>query len=234
MIYVVSEMYIINFLTIFFLFVVFLGTYQINTLFSKGELGRFIMGRYHRPRELERYFCFIDLNHSTTIAEQLGHVRFGSFLKDYFTDLSDAIRYSGAEIYQYVGDEVVLTWPVSGKTNLNKVIGSIFLMKEVFWTKSNYYKDRYEIVPEFKAGLHGGPVLVTWIGEVKKQIIYLGDVLNTCSRIMNQNKPLKTNFLISGYVMERLGSAPFSITAVGDLQLRGKREYVSLFRVDEK
>jgi class 3 adenylate cyclase len=51
---------------------------------------------------------------------------------------------------------------------------------------------------------------------------------------MNQNKPLKTNFLISGYVMERLGSAPFSITAVGDLQLRGKREYVSLFRVDEK
>ncbi len=38
-----------------------------------------------------------------------------------------------------------------------------------FSKKSN---SRYSY-PQFKAGLHGGKVTVTWVGEVKREVIFI-------------------------------------------------------------
>ena len=53
---------------------------------------------------------FLDMKSSTTIAEQLGHVRFYTLLNELFHEISQPVLQTKAEIYQYVGDEVVLTW----------------------------------------------------------------------------------------------------------------------------
>jgi len=234
MMYLRSEIYIVNLVTVFTLLVLLVGIYQISKLHRKGELWNFIIGRFHHPRETERYFCFLDLNQSTTIAENLGHIRFGSFLKDFYSDMTDSIRYSGAEVYQYVGDEIVLTWPASAKTNLFKVIGSIFLIKEVFWAKSDYYLKRYGYVPAFKVGIHGGTVLVTWVGEVKKEIIYIGDVMNTTARIRSECSRLNCDFLVSRFIKDRIPTGSFEFTFTDKLLLRGKSEKVEVFCVHEK
>ncbi len=120
--YLQSEAYLVNLVTLIVLFIVILGVNQINSLHRKGELMKFILGRYHQPKEIEQLFCFIDLNHSTTIAEKLGNLKFGSFLKDYYSDITDAIRHSEAEIYMYVGDEIILTWPVKTKQIIIKCL----------------------------------------------------------------------------------------------------------------
>src|SRR6185436_2281787 len=64
-------------LVIYGLLVFFL---QINQLLGEGILWKFIGGKYHQPREEERIFMFLDMKSSTTIAEQLGHVRFYALL----------------------------------------------------------------------------------------------------------------------------------------------------------
>jgi adenylate cyclase len=61
-------------------------------------------------RRVKRIFLFIDLKSSTSIAESLGNLRYSEFLIDYYDDMTDAILMSKAEIYQYIGDEIVLTW----------------------------------------------------------------------------------------------------------------------------
>ena len=103
---------------------------QVSDKFGQGILLNFLLGRYHKPKEESRIFMFMDLKSSTTIAEKLGNLKFGSFLKDYYSDITDAIRYSKAEVYQYVGDEIVLSWPVGKKTDMCKVAGTVFHMKK--------------------------------------------------------------------------------------------------------
>ena len=231
--YLRSKAYLINLITLIVLFIVILGINQINSLHRKGELMKFILGRYHQPREIEQLFCFIDLNSSTTIAEKLGNLKFGSFLKDYYSDITDAIRISKAEIYMYVGDEIILTWPVTDKTNYNRVLSCIFIMKKTIMMKQDVYKERYGYVPEFKAGLHGGKVLVTWVGELKKEIIYLGDVLNTASRIQGECKRLGCDFLVSEYIKDRIHNPEYFIGFEDELVPRGKESKIKVYRVKE-
>lgn len=62
------------------------------------------------PIEEDRTFMFLDLNNSTGIAERLGHVKYSRFLQKCFDDLNQVLQKYDAQIYQYVDDEVVLTW----------------------------------------------------------------------------------------------------------------------------
>ena len=59
----------------------------------------------------------MDLNASTTIAEKLGHIKYSEFIRDSFQDINLIVSSFNAEIYQYVGDEIVLTWQIQDGIN---------------------------------------------------------------------------------------------------------------------
>ena len=82
-------------------------------------------------REVDRIFCFIDLKDSTSIAEKLGHLQFAMFLRDYYSDISEALRRTAAQIYQYVGDEIVLSWSFADGLKDNNLINCVFQMKKI-------------------------------------------------------------------------------------------------------
>ncbi|MEO0334246.1 MAG: hypothetical protein AAF223_21675, partial [Bacteroidota bacterium] len=84
---------------------------QISNRFGHNSIVDLVTGRYARRYEEHRTFMFLDLNQSTMIAEQLGHAKYSDLLHQCFNDLSDFLLSYDAEVYQYVGDEVVLTWP---------------------------------------------------------------------------------------------------------------------------
>ena len=95
---------------IFSVLIVFLITLivQVTLLIGEQNMRRLLLGRFHQPRELKATFLFVDLHSSTSIAEQLGHRQFSAFLRDFFRDISPAIRTAKGEIYQYIGDEVIV------------------------------------------------------------------------------------------------------------------------------
>ncbi|MBR31777.1 MAG: hypothetical protein CMN77_10705 [Spirochaetaceae bacterium] len=86
------------------------AVFQASELIGSGELRRFVTGRYHRPKTEFRVFLFLDLVSSTSIAERIGSLSFLNLLDDFYRDLTEAILRSRAEIYKYVGDEIILTW----------------------------------------------------------------------------------------------------------------------------
>jgi adenylate cyclase len=205
---------------------------QVNHLLGEGVLWKFLRGKYHQPREEERIFMFLDMKSSTTIAEQLGHVKFYALLNELFHEISQPVLETKAEIYQYVGDEVILTWPVKNGLENSNCIKAFFLFQEKLRINSENYRRNFGVVPSFKAGLHSGTVISAQIGDLKREIVYNGDVLNTASRIQNECNTYQKDCLISGTLRDSLRHLNgFVWEKINTVTLRGKETEVELFSV---
>jgi adenylate cyclase len=204
---------------------------QINVLLGRGVLWKFITGKYHRPREEERIFMFLDMKSSTSIAEHLGHVRFYSLLNELFHEISQPVLQTKAEIYQYIGDEVVLTWDMENGLENSNCLKTFFLFKESLLRNEENYLKKFGVRPEFKAGLHFGKVISAQIGDLKKEIVYNGDVLNTTARIQNECNKYQRDCLVSGMLMGRLKQNGYHWERIDAVTLRGKETEVELFSV---
>jgi adenylate cyclase len=89
---------------------------------------------------------------------------------------------------------------------------------------------RYGTVPEYKAGLHCGVVVSAQIGDIKREIVYNGDVVNTASRIQEQCGELGEDLVVSDDLM-RLVEVPdgFKAEPLGHIDLKGKEQPVALW-----
>jgi len=191
-----------------------------------------LFGRYHTPREEDRIFLFIDLRSSTQMAENLGHMKYSSLVQDCFSDLSElVVRHNGA-IYQFVGDQAVVTWSATKKRNFYESILLYFTFKRTILNKSGFYKKKYGVVPAFKAALNSGNVMAAQVGgEVKSEIAYHGDVLNTASRMMDLCKTYQKDLILSENIVKQLDIEieEVEIEFQDKLQLRGKDEWLNIF-----
>ena len=173
---------------------------------------------------------FLDMKSSTTIAEEIGHAQFFELLKEYYADMVNPILETAGEVYQYVGDEIVVTWPEKLGLHKNNCIACFLKTTEIMEKRRPFYESKFGLFPKFKAGYHVGMVTTGEIGVLKKQIVYSGDVLNTAARIQAECNNYGSNMLLSGRLISKLDkNHSFKFQEVANLQLRGKNEQVSLF-----
>ena len=166
-----------------------------------GNLWRIFVGRYRSPVRETRVFAFLDLQGSTTIAERLGDQRYSQLLQDCYSDLTPVVLQYGASILQYVGDEVLLTWNASrGNEGLRASVRASFGYQQCLERRREYYLEQFGIEPVFRAGIAVGPVTVTEVGDVKRQIVYNGDVLNTAARLLELCKERNDRLVVSDAV----------------------------------
>jgi adenylate cyclase len=204
---------------------------QINDKFGRGVLWSFIKGRYHTPVEENRIFMFVDLISSTQLAEKLGNKKYHSLLKDFFADITNPILYNNGEIYQYVGDEIVISWRMDQQKG--ECIQCYFDMQQAIADKKEKYERKYGALPEFKAGMHYGNVCAGEVGIIKRDITYSGDVLNTASRIQGKCNEYNVRFLTSDELLKRLPAAGFyKGISLGDIELRGKGHRIALSSIE--
>lgn len=205
-----------------------------NEKFGKGVFLKMLLGKYKKPQEEKRIFMFLDLKASTTIAESLGHFRYSQLIQDCFYDLNDIVPKYAAEIYQYVGDEAVLSWPYKKGLTDNNCIALFFEFQNLLKGKSDYYKEKYGQVPEFKAGLHGGKLMVAEVGVVKKELAFHGDVINTSARIQSECNTYDVHILISEKLKEDLIDSSYHFSHVGNVLLKGKNDKLNIFTLQEQ
>ena len=209
-----------------------LGVTKLGQHIGHGVLRNFFTGRYHKPREEDRIFMFLDMKSSTTIAEQMGHIAYFELLKRYYADMTEAIQESSGEIYQYVGDEVVITWTMEDGIRNNDCLACFFRIKAKLEREAARYQKDFGTVPGFKAGLHCGHVTTGEIGSMRKDIIFTGDVMNTTARIQSLCNENEVDLLVSDVLMKRLPTDDrYLVREIGERQLKGKDERVHLFTV---
>ena len=190
-----------------------------------------VLGIYKRPREESRIFMFLDLKSSTALAEQLGHISYSLFIRQFIFDVNHCLHRHHADIYQYVGDEVVLTWKRSERnaiTALNFYFACQLRIKE----RTKYYTKTFGVVPVFKAGVDAGMVTAVEIGDMKRDIAYHGDTLNTAARIQSACNSTGQLLLLSRAFADDLGTnSGYRLLSLGTLVLRGKEKAVAIFTI---
>lgn len=207
---------------------------RLNDQYGNGGFD-YLTGRYRTPRQEMRIFMFLDMRSSTTIAEQLGHVKYFQLLNELFTDITDPIVVARGEIYQYVGDEISVSWPLRRGVRKQRCIRCFLNIRTKLAKRSKHYQDRYGLIPTFKAGFHYGQVTTGEVGVVKKERIFSGDVVNTAARIQNSCNEHGVDNLISKELLDVLHlPAQYSVREIGAIALKGKREPMSLWTLDAK
>ena len=204
---------------------------MVSEKFGNGVLINMIMGKYRTPKEEKRVFMFIDLKSSTALAEKLGHFEYSRLIQQCFYDLNEVVEKFDGEIYQYVGDEAVISWPYKRGIRENKCIDCFFAFQKRLNDKSKFYQDEFEVTPEFKAGIHGGFLIVTEVGIIKKEIAYHGDVLNTAARIQEACNQYAEQLLVSEITLEDLDRSILNIREIGKINLKGKQQAINVLAI---
>ena len=205
---------------------------QIVRITGGRVLINFILGKYHRPVREERIFMFLDLVGSTPLAERLGDIGVQTMITRFFFDITEPIIEFGGEIHRYVGDQVVIIWPLQESANILRAIHCFFAIAAKVREITPEYEREFGAIPTFRVGLHGGPVVISECGDFKQEIVYFGDTVNTTARIEQQCKTFDCSFLISSDLMERI-DLPKTLQAQskGFVQLRGRETGTELFTI---
>jgi len=228
--YLMSSYFQRDFLFSLSFIIIILFIVQILQLIGKRNFFRLMLGVYHKPREVSRIFMFLDLKDSTAIAERLTHKAYSDLIKDFFFDISDAIIMFNGEVYQYAGDEIIVTWNIRKKNS--NCISTFFKIQEIINNKRSAYQEKFGFVPEFKAGIHSGQVMVTTVGKHKKEIAYHGDVLNTTARIEGKCNEFGQSLLISESILPYISlRKDFIVEEKGQVMLKGKLHSLNLYGV---
>lgn len=191
-----------------------------------------MLGAYRKPHEQQKIFLFIDLKSSTTLAEQLGHVRYSSLVQEFMFDINRSLHQYHANIYQYAGDEVVITWSIS-KRNVLRCLRFYFACQDILTRRKGHYLQKHGVVPMFKAGAHCGMVTAVEIGDMKRDIAYHGDTVNTASRIQALCNSTMSAFLVSNSFCDIIpDQSEFVARTVGLFVLKGKENSVEIFSIE--
>ncbi|MDN5212438.1 adenylate/guanylate cyclase domain-containing protein [Fulvivirgaceae bacterium BMA12] len=197
------------------------------------DFNNLLTGKYREPKVENRAFMFLDLKSSTTIAEELGHRLYSQLIRDCFRDLSSSLVKTKAQVYQYVGDEAVLSWTLKNALEEENCINAYFHFKEELEQKKEYYQQTYGLQPVFKAGVNIGLVTVVEVGVLKRTIVYHSDVLNTAARIQSLCNQYQRLLLVSEAIKNQIGEGKFSFELIGDVLLKGKTKNVKIYAVEQ-
>jgi adenylate cyclase len=209
--------------------------FSVNDLLGPGALFAFAAGRYYHPRTEERALLFIDMRSSTAIAERLGELRFLDLLNRFIVDVSLAVAEAGGEIHKYVGDEVIATWRLAPGMNDAGCVRACFSALGRIRAEGKAYEREFGLVPDFRAGLHCGPVAVGELGYLKKEIALIGDAMNTVARIVEACRAANARVLVSAALIDRLAALPPGVTSgpLGELAMRGKQQALELYVLEQ-
>jgi adenylate cyclase len=213
---------------------VFVSLTSIVQLIGPNVLGSLLTGRYYHPREEQRIVVFLDLVGSTGIAEDIGNVRFHALLSEIFTLLSRIVTDFGGEVYRYVGDALIATWPLGTPQENARPIRCLFASRDALDAARRDFLRRHENLPGFRAAIHSGPLVAGEIGGFKREIALLGDAMNTAARLEQACRTTGHALLASKPLLDRTEIPPGIVaTSIGSHLLRGKAERLELFALDD-
>ncbi len=211
----------------------FLFVLELRQIVGSRNLRNIVLGRYHRPRVEERFFLFIDIAGSTSLAERLGPFAVHRFLAAVFSLASEPIDDYGGEIYQYVGDGMVVTWTMGEARGDARPIACFFAIVAALEQAAPAFEGEFGVAPRLRAALHAGTVISGEIGETKRDIVFHGDVMNTAARLEQATREMDRHFLVSADALNRLIETDrYVLHPLGPRVVRGRAAPVEVYAVE--
>jgi len=177
---------------------------------------------------------FADIRGFTTLAERLAPQAVVQMLNEFFSEMAAEIAAHGGIVVQYVGDNVYAVFPEKGGADhARRALSCALGMLRRLAALNARRGARREPALAIGIGVHSGPVIVGSIGSPELlQYSYVGDTVNTASRIERLTRDLGRDLLVSESAFTRAGGeTTFRGEAMAAVALRGKREELPLWAV---
>lgn len=202
---------------------------EMRALLGGRVLATAMLGGYAAPAEERRLFMIVDMVASSEAAAELGGRRYHGFLSEAFRLVEGEIEEEGGEVYTYVGDALFATWPLETPQRNARALKAALRMFAALERASATFAKNYGRQPRIRAVLHGGPVLIGQYGDVRRQVTYLGEVLNVVSRMERFAKSSCVEILISAPLLAQTSlPAGLAATPLTDAELAGWKGPVGL------
>ncbi len=121
---------------------------EVNEKYAPGVFMDILLGKYLEPKIEKRIVMFIDLKDSTPIAEKLGHQQYFKFIREFIYHISNALIEHGGSIYQYVGDEVVVSW-LQEKRNTRRCMDALIEARKNLQKRGEHFRRRFGVITFF-------------------------------------------------------------------------------------
>jgi adenylate cyclase len=208
-------------------------TFGVANIIGNRAFLNFITGRYHSPVEENRFVLFVDIAGSTGLAERLGGIGIHRLLDRTFRLLTMAVVDYRGEVLNYVGDEVIVTWREKSGAIDCRPLRCFAAMRNELAQASGQFEREFGVVPQIRGSLHFGPVIIGEIGNIKRAIVFNGDVMNTAARLEELSRNVAGGFLASRAAMERFSSTPpFAVRDLGRLTIRGRADGIDVVGIE--
>lgn len=212
---------------------------SVHKKFGTRVLINTILGKYQDPTEEKLVFMFVDLKQSTSLAEELGNFKYSNFLRDYYHYLSNCCEENHGQIYQIVGDGVVLTWPLKKCLRKPRPLLCFEDLKICFRRLIPFFRKKYGKVPSFRASAHCGKVIASEVGNFGSEMAYHGDAINTTARLQDLCSEHDYEFLISEDLLKKLPKTEkYQPENQGVMEIKGKKRnifaYTLKFSLDKR
>jgi len=177
---------------------------------------------------------FTDIKGFTTLSENIPPDILTKFLKEYMTQLTDAVFKHQGMLDKYIGDAIVALFgvPISIKEHAQKACYAAIEMKKL----SNEIAKKYEKYPQFKNfrtrfGINTGNVIAGNMGsEQLFDYTGIGDNMNLAARLEALNKYYGTEILISEFTQKELNDK-FLLREIDSVIVKGKTKGVKIFEL---
>jgi adenylate cyclase len=198
-------------------------------------LASIALGTYHRPKREYLIVMFLDLADSTQLAETMGELKVHDLITRFFFDIEAPISAHGGAVHAYVGDEVIVTWPVDADSARNaRCLQCFAAIDRTMADLADTYQRTFAVVPQFRAALHCGPVIVSECGSAKRQLALFGDTMNVTARLCEHCKQASQHLMVSADLLRRLSIPPHLVVGNGEtVTLRGRHEPIEVHAIQQ-
>ena len=185
---------------------------ETRRLIGGAMLASVLLGTYQRPVRQQRIVMFLDLANSTRLAERMGELRVHDLITQFFFDIDEPIGYLGrrsARLCRRRGHRHLA--PDRGPPLNGRCVACFFAIGDAIAGHATAYEKAFGLVPEFRAGLHAGPLIVSACGDEKRQLAFFGDTMNVGARLCDYCKSIDAGLVASGDLMRR-AAVPDGVT----------------------
>ena len=208
----------------------------IMTLRVVGYLGArnlfyLMIGKYHRPVLERRIFLFLDIKGSTALVERLGPIEARALIGKFFFDVSGPITDLGGEIYRFTGDGLVAVWDWRQGVVRNRIARAIDAIGDAVDREADYYRSKFGHVPDYRIGVHGGPIVTCEEGDTRRAIGFYGDTIHVAARLEQKARELGIDCALSGDVAEHQTGLGDRLRVIGEEPVRGIAEPIKVYEL---
>ena len=178
---------------------------------------------------------FCDIRGFTKIASENKTFDIAYILNRFYTVLGDPILINNGVIYQYVGDEIIGLFGVSGgmrEKNCKDAVRAALGMQYAIERLNRLELIDFDTEIRMGIGINFGRAFIGHLGHPKhKQFAVVGDPVNSASRIQDFNKEAGTNLLISESVYNGFSKNTLNLGKKYCTQMEGHEHETILYEL---